>query len=494
MKRSTGIPRSLQKQVDRPDNAESVTEDSKVSGVMVNADGDFVIAQPDKASWELYQEKAKAAAAAASEAAAVESSKEVEARGLQCPIDKKMFLQPTQTPCCGRTYCNDCITNALIDSDFVCPNCGSEEVLLDDLTPNKEIVEKIKVYESEKEELKKRAQERGEEMENQQVSYTADPATPVSESAKTPVAAPAPNGTTSAQSPTQASAKSPVRSPNSADSETLAAPSDRSTESKKRSATTDEDDGHDERESRSPANAKRPKLDETKSDESQQPQQQQQQQQQNIAVTEERRQSQISSSTNEKAPAPPSQGSTQNLMPTTGPSTQMPQQMPTPNSFASMPYTQAPFGVPFNGMPNFPGMPGMPFPGGPMSMPGFMPGMEAPEGMWNMPNMPNMPFNQPNGSFPNMPSFPNPMMGGFMNGFPNNMAPPVSMGENFMNQPPQNNFYQQQNQMGNFANQQRNAYGASSKEEEQPYLRQPVNPHRHQGRQKRLRPTDFREL
>ncbi|KAI5302222.1 hypothetical protein KEM56_000905 [Ascosphaera pollenicola] len=459
VKRSTGIPRSLQKQVDRPDGVENVNEDSKVSGVMVNADGDFVIAQPDKASWELYQEKAKAAAAAASEAAAVESSKEVEARGLQCPLDKRMFLQPTKTPCCGKTYCNDCITNSLIDSDFVCPNCGSEEVLLDDLTPNTEIIEKIRVYENEKEELKKRAQERGEEMENQQVSYTADPATPVSESMPTPTTAPATNG----GSPAKAS-----------DNDALPAPSEQSSQSKKRPASADEDANEHEQAPLSPANAKKPKLDESKPNT---PQLQQ--------ITQ-RRESQASSASNTAAPIT-SQGSAQNIPLTTA---QM-SQMQTPNPFAPMPFSQPPYGAPFNGMPNFPGMQGMPFPGGPMSMAGFMPGMEAPEGMWNMPNMP---FGQPNGSFPQLPPFPNPMMGGgFMPGFTNGMGSAAPMGDNFMNQQRQNNFYPQ-NQMSNFANQQRNAFGAASKEEEQPYLRQPVNPHRHQGRQKRLRPTDFREL
>lgn len=122
---------------------------------MVNADGDFVIAKPDKAAWELYQEKAKASAAAAAEAAAAEESKALQARGLECPIDKRMFLEPTKTPCCQRTYCNDCISNALIESDFVCPGCATEGVLLDNLTPDEEAVSKIKTYETEKAEAKK---------------------------------------------------------------------------------------------------------------------------------------------------------------------------------------------------------------------------------------------------------------------------------------------------------------------------------------------------
>ncbi|PYI00484.1 retinoblastoma-binding protein [Aspergillus sclerotiicarbonarius CBS 121057] len=157
VKRSTGIPRSLQTKVEKPESLtlDGSNEDPRNTGVMVNADGDFVIAKPDKAAWELYQEKAKASAAAAAEAAAAEYSKELQARGLECPIDKRMFLEPTRTPCCRRTYCNDCITNALIESDFVCPGCGTEGVLLDNLSIDDEASSKIKEYEAEKADSKK---------------------------------------------------------------------------------------------------------------------------------------------------------------------------------------------------------------------------------------------------------------------------------------------------------------------------------------------------
>ncbi|KAI2956478.1 hypothetical protein CBS147322_2559 [Aspergillus niger] len=143
--------------VEKPESLtlDGSNEDPRNTGVMVNADGDFVIAKPDKAAWELYQEKAKASAAAAAEAAAAEYSKELQARGLECPIDKRMFLEPTRTPCCQRTYCNDCITNALIESDFVCPGCGTEGVLLDNLAVDDEAISKIKEYEAEKADSKK---------------------------------------------------------------------------------------------------------------------------------------------------------------------------------------------------------------------------------------------------------------------------------------------------------------------------------------------------
>nr|KMM73599.1 zinc knuckle domain-containing protein [Coccidioides posadasii RMSCC 3488] len=150
VKRSTGIPRSFQKQVDKPEPRalDGSDEDPKLSGVMVNADGDFVIAEPDKASWELYQEKTSAAAAAAAELAAIENGKNLQSLNLLCPIDKRLFLAPTKTPCCKKTYCNDCITNALIESDFVCPGCNTESVLLDNLSIDEDAIARIKDYEA----------------------------------------------------------------------------------------------------------------------------------------------------------------------------------------------------------------------------------------------------------------------------------------------------------------------------------------------------------
>ncbi|KAE8348274.1 DWNN domain-containing protein [Aspergillus coremiiformis] len=169
VKRSTGIPRSLQTKVEKPESLtiDGSSEDLKNTGVMVNADGDFVIAKPDKAAWELYQEKAKASAAAAAEAAAAEYCKELQARGLQCPIDKRMFLEPTKTPCCQRTYCNDCITNALIESDFVCPGCGTEGVLLDNLFADDDAIAMIKAYEAEKADSRKEKDKTLPTQENQ---------------------------------------------------------------------------------------------------------------------------------------------------------------------------------------------------------------------------------------------------------------------------------------------------------------------------------------
>jgi protein MPE1 len=60
VKRTTGIPRSFLKTVEKPVemNGDDTTDGVKPpSGIMVNAEGEYVIAEPDKASWEKFQAK-----------------------------------------------------------------------------------------------------------------------------------------------------------------------------------------------------------------------------------------------------------------------------------------------------------------------------------------------------------------------------------------------------------------------------------------------------
>ena len=149
-RRTTGIPRSFLKVVEKPTE---VGEDGKIDvsklpqGVMYTANGEWVIAEPDKATWDKIQEKQNAATEKAKEAAS--GDQELRDRGLECSIHKGMFVEPTKTPCCGKTYCRDCIENALLDGDLLCPNCG-QQVLLDKLETDDEMVAKMKAYEDEK--------------------------------------------------------------------------------------------------------------------------------------------------------------------------------------------------------------------------------------------------------------------------------------------------------------------------------------------------------
>ncbi|EPS37844.1 hypothetical protein H072_8396 [Dactylellina haptotyla CBS 200.50] len=141
VKRTTGIPKSFLKTVDKPVITDD--EDGKPVSVMVNAEGEYVVAEPDKASWELFQQKTKAAGLTGAAAA---EARVLEEKGLACPIDNKLFKDAVKTPCCGKTYCDDCIQNALVESDLVCPNCDTKDVLLDRLITDTETREKVKEY------------------------------------------------------------------------------------------------------------------------------------------------------------------------------------------------------------------------------------------------------------------------------------------------------------------------------------------------------------
>lgn len=155
-RRTTGIPRSFLKVVEKPTalTSDGTVDVSKLpSGVMYTSTGEWVVAEPDKASWDQFQAKAKASAEKA-EAMATDNQ-ELRDRGLECPIDKRMFVDPMKTPCCGKTYCRDCIENALLGNDFICPGCASENVLVDNLIPDEEAVTNMKTFEEDKAKAKK---------------------------------------------------------------------------------------------------------------------------------------------------------------------------------------------------------------------------------------------------------------------------------------------------------------------------------------------------
>ena len=130
---------------------------------MIDGDGNYVIVKPDKTTWNKYQEKANKSAAAQEEEA--RGSKEVQDKGLECPIDKRLFVDPTKTPCCQSTFCNACITNALLDEDLRCPNCGSDGVLIDDLQADTEMETKVRKYKDERESSDRQQPDRAQ-MEN----------------------------------------------------------------------------------------------------------------------------------------------------------------------------------------------------------------------------------------------------------------------------------------------------------------------------------------
>ena len=103
-----------------------------------------VVAEPDKASWESYQQKA---AKSSTKAGNSEGNEELQERGLECTVDHKLFKDAVKTPCCGKVYCEDCIHNLLFETDFVCPNCDAKDILLEKIVVDTETREKVEAYE-----------------------------------------------------------------------------------------------------------------------------------------------------------------------------------------------------------------------------------------------------------------------------------------------------------------------------------------------------------
>lgn len=65
---------------------------------------------------------------------------------LACPIDNKLFRDAVKTPCCGQSYCEECIQTHLLERDFVCPNCSKKVASLDKVIADKPMRTKVVEY------------------------------------------------------------------------------------------------------------------------------------------------------------------------------------------------------------------------------------------------------------------------------------------------------------------------------------------------------------
>lgn len=149
VRRTTGIPRSMLKTVSKP------PEDADSGNYMINDEGEYVVAVADNASWQNFQNKAQAYKEA-------QSGKPSDPE-LECPLTHKLFEKPVKTPCCQKTYSDDAIQEVLLEKDFVCPNCGKEEVLLDQLVRDEEMEKRVQKYKNGGNEEQQDEQTKGEE-------------------------------------------------------------------------------------------------------------------------------------------------------------------------------------------------------------------------------------------------------------------------------------------------------------------------------------------
>lgn len=65
---------------------------------------------------------------------------------LACPIDKKLILDAVKAPCCGKSYCEECINTHLLENDFICPQCGKKVASLDKLVLDKPMRTRVGDY------------------------------------------------------------------------------------------------------------------------------------------------------------------------------------------------------------------------------------------------------------------------------------------------------------------------------------------------------------
>ncbi|GAA6063891.1 hypothetical protein JCM10212_001373 [Sporobolomyces blumeae] len=158
IKRTTGIPKSFLTEVagPGPKNGEDGVDDqdnAHKSGVMVTADGGFVVARPDNASW--FAHRARTANLSASDVQNLAPTDP----DLTCPICSKLLRDAVLTPCCSTSFCEECVSNALIDNDMMCPECESRVKSLEKLKDDEGRRERAKKYVDEMVEASKEAAE-----------------------------------------------------------------------------------------------------------------------------------------------------------------------------------------------------------------------------------------------------------------------------------------------------------------------------------------------
>jgi hypothetical protein len=91
------------------------------TSVMVNADGEYVVSQPDQASWESYQKKA----GTANIPDAPKGNEELRDKSIECSMSQKQMRDDAQTPSCSTVYCKEFIQNAPPESAFGYPLCDA---------------------------------------------------------------------------------------------------------------------------------------------------------------------------------------------------------------------------------------------------------------------------------------------------------------------------------------------------------------------------------
>ncbi|GIX75983.1 e3 ubiquitin-protein ligase RBBP6 [Caerostris extrusa] len=125
VKRSTGIPRSFMVPVDGPDH----------KGALLTSSGDYAVPLIDHQAYkEVKKEKPPFVR---QEEPATEPEAEMPEE-LLCMFCKDLLQDAVLIPCCGNSFCDECVRQVLLESDdHQCPVCHETDVSPDTLIPNR---------------------------------------------------------------------------------------------------------------------------------------------------------------------------------------------------------------------------------------------------------------------------------------------------------------------------------------------------------------------
>ncbi|KAM8844303.1 E3 ubiquitin-protein ligase RBBP6 isoform 2-T2 [Spinachia spinachia] len=139
IKKSTGIPRSFMVEVDDPNT----------KGAMLTNCGRYAIPSIDIAAYAIG--KKERPPFVPQEQSKSEEEEEPVPEELLCGICHDLMSDAVVIPCCGNSYCDDCIRSALLDSeDHVCPTCGQLNVSPDTLIANKYLRQTVETFTKER--------------------------------------------------------------------------------------------------------------------------------------------------------------------------------------------------------------------------------------------------------------------------------------------------------------------------------------------------------
>ncbi|KAF1444537.1 E3 ubiquitin-protein ligase RBBP6, partial [Spheniscus mendiculus] len=125
IKKSTGIPRSFMVEVNDPNT----------KGAMLTSSGKYAeaYARGKKEKPPFLPEEPSSSSSSSSS-----SPDEPIPDGLFCLICKDLMTDAAVIPCCGNSYCDECIRTAVLESEeHTCPTCHQTEVSPDALVANK---------------------------------------------------------------------------------------------------------------------------------------------------------------------------------------------------------------------------------------------------------------------------------------------------------------------------------------------------------------------